>query len=108
MKRVGFERLAFIFARNAMKRTRSGDIDHDRQNNDEETPEVYFDLDLMVNEALNSFVDDPETGDEKEHRLDERRKALNFAVSVQVSFVGRPCREFHRKVRDDRRKQIKS
>ena len=62
MKSIGFKRLAFVLARNAMQRTRPGDIDDNRQDDDEEAPEVYFNLHPVVNKALDGFIDDPETG----------------------------------------------
>ena len=72
-----------------------------------EGSDAGLDFDVVEEEPLDGFVDDPDTGEQKQAGLDEGGKVFHLAVTVLVIGVGRLVGDAHRHQGDDGGDQIK-
>ena len=106
MQRVGFERLAGIFFGDAAESARADEIDRHRQQQNQDRGEAGMNLRGAEEQPLKRFPDDVERGEKQQSRFDERGKALDFSVAVEMLRVGGLIRHAHGKIGDDRRDEI--
>src|SRR5580704_5312318 len=108
MERVGFERVARIFLRNVLERTRPGYFDGQRHEKHEDRGDARLDMHAMEKEPVKCFVNDVERGEEQERGLNECGKIFELAVAVGMPLVGWLIRDAHGEESDDGGEQVQA
>jgi hypothetical protein len=96
MQGVGFQCLAVVGLGSSREHAGPGNIHDDGNGHYGERPECYFELLVMVRKPDEGLADDPNAGDEEQHRLAEGGEVLDFSVPVEVGAIGRPAGIPHR------------
>ncbi len=106
VQRIGFERLAVVLGCDPAQGARSPEIHPHGDKHHDESGDAGLDVDVMEEEPLDGFVDDPDTGEQEQAGFEEGRKIFHFAVSVLVIGVGGLVGDSNRHQGDDRGDQI--
>ena len=88
---IGFECLAFGFARDAVKLARASEVNGDGEKECDERPDGELEGEVLPEEdAAYGFRKDPDAGGEHEDGFDGGGEAFDLAVAVGVIGVGGP------------------
>ena len=86
---IGFQGLAVVTFRHPHERARTRVVHGDRENHDQERPQVGVDMNLHAkNESLDRLFDDPRRSGQQEGGFKERRKILDLPVPISVFRIG--------------------
>src|SRR5579863_5803886 len=108
MQRVCLKRFAGIFFRDAGQRARTNKINSHRESKNHDGGEAGPKIARMEQQSLKYLPDDVERGEKQEARFDERGKALDLAVAVEMLGVRGLVGSHHGKRRDHRSNEVQS
>ena len=109
MQGICLQGLAVVLSCHPQKSAGAGVVDDNRQDDDQERPQVGVDMNGGAKEqTFHRLPDDPDTSAQEQHGLEERRQVLYLAVAVGMLGVCGSARNPHRPQRDHRRGQIQT
>jgi hypothetical protein len=86
---VGGEGVGAMLARDSAEGTRTGEVDRDGAEQDDEGSERGFDCEMLAgSDAVDSFCDQPDAGGKHDSGFDKGGERFDLAVAVVVVFVG--------------------
>src|SRR5215467_3381803 len=96
MQRIGFECLAVVFFRNFSESAGTPEIHYHRREQHQKCRQTGFDLDMVEEQSLNSFINDDHASDQQKPGFDKSGKVLDLFVAVLVVGIRRLIREAYR------------
>jgi len=97
-----------MFLGNFIESTSPGEVYRQGDQEDKDGSETWLDVDGVEEEAGERLVNDVEGGEDEQTGLKESREVFEFAVTVGMTFVGRPVGDTDRKKSDHGGDQVEA